>query len=55
MGSTILEENVVSKESVFMVPLPEIERLIKDAGFIPARRNTKYELLPDAALSAERG
>jgi cyclic dehypoxanthinyl futalosine synthase len=48
MGSTIIEENVVSKESVFMVPLAEIERLIKDAGFTPARRNTKYELLPAA-------
>ena len=48
MGSTILEENVVSKGSVFMVPLPEIERLITDAGFTPARRNTKYELLPAA-------
>jgi len=48
MGSTIIEENVVSKESVFMVPLPEIERLIKDAGFVPARRNTKYELLAAA-------
>jgi 2-iminoacetate synthase ThiH len=31
-----------------MVPLPEIERLITDAGFTPARRNTKYELLPAA-------
>ena len=48
MGSTIIEENVVSKESVFMVPLVEIERLIRDAGFTPARRNTKYELLPAA-------
>jgi cyclic dehypoxanthinyl futalosine synthase len=46
MGSTILEENVVSKESVFMVPLSEIERLITDAGFVPARRNTTYEILP---------
>jgi len=25
--------------------LPEIERLIKDAGFRPARRNTRYEIL----------
>lgn len=48
MGSTVIEENVVSKASVFMVPLPEIERLIRDAGFTPARRNTKYELLPAA-------
>ena len=30
---------------VFMVPLSEIERLIKDAGFRPARRNTRYEVL----------
>jgi cyclic dehypoxanthinyl futalosine synthase len=45
MGSTIIEENVISKESVFMVPIPEIERLITDAGFTPARRNTKYEIL----------
>jgi 2-iminoacetate synthase ThiH len=27
------------------VPLPEIERLIRDAGFIPTRRNTRYEIL----------
>jgi cyclic dehypoxanthinyl futalosine synthase len=52
MGSTIIEENVVSKESVFMVPLHEIERLIKDAGFTPARRNTKYELLPTSPPSS---
>jgi len=25
--------------------LPEIERLIKDAVFRPARRNTRYEIL----------
>jgi len=46
MGSTVIEENVVTAEgAVFMVPLPEIERLIRDAGFRPARRNTKYEIL----------
>jgi len=46
MGSTVIEENVVTaKGAVFMVPLAEIERLIKDAGFRPARRNTKYEIL----------
>ncbi len=49
MGSTVIEENVVTaKDSVFLVSLPEIERLIRDAGFTPARRNTKYELLPTA-------
>lgn len=46
MGSTVIEENVVTaKGAVFMVPLAEIERLIKDAGFRPARRNTRYEIL----------
>ena len=30
---------------VFLLPLPEIERLIRDAGFIPIRRNTRYETL----------
>jgi len=46
MGSTVIEENVVTaKGAVFMVPLAEIERLIRDAGFQPARRNTKYEIL----------
>ena len=47
MGSTVIEENVVTAQgSVFMLPLHEIERLIKDAGFHPARRNTRYEILP---------
>jgi len=46
MGSTVIEENVVTAtEAVFMVRLPEIERLIKDAGLTPARRNTRYEIL----------
>ncbi len=47
MGSTVIEENVVTAQgAVFMVPLAEIERLIRDAGLTPARRNTKYDLLP---------
>ena len=46
MGSTVIEENVVTAEgAIFMVPLAEIERLIKDAGLTPARRNTRYEIL----------
>jgi cyclic dehypoxanthinyl futalosine synthase len=46
MGSTVIEENVVTAEgAVFMVPLAEIERLIRDAGLTPARRNTRYEIL----------
>jgi len=46
MGSTVIEENVVTAEgAVFMVPLAEIERLIQDAGLRPARRDTRYEIL----------
>lgn len=46
MGSTVIEENVVTaKGAVFMVPLADIERLIRDAGLTPARRNTRYEIL----------
>lgn len=45
-GSTMMEENVVSAAGcTFTVPIEEIERLIADAGFIPKRRNTRYELL----------
>lgn len=45
-GSTMMEENVVSKAGcVFTVPIEEIERLIIDAGYVPRRRNTRYELL----------
>ena len=45
-GSTMMEENVVSSAGcVFTVPIEEIERLIRDAGYEPRRRNTRYELL----------
>lgn len=45
-GSTMMEENVVSAAGcIFTVPIEEIERLIRDAGYEPRRRNTRYELL----------
>lgn len=45
-GSTMMEENVVSQAGcVFTVPIEEMERLIVDAGYVPKRRNTRYELL----------
>jgi cyclic dehypoxanthinyl futalosine synthase len=45
-GSTMMEENVVSSAGcVFTVRIEEIERLIRDAGYEPRRRNTRYELL----------
>ncbi|MCS7300440.1 MAG: dehypoxanthine futalosine cyclase [Fimbriimonadales bacterium] len=46
MGSTMIEENVVSAQgSKFILNAAEIERVIREAGFIPKRRNTRYELL----------
>lgn len=44
MGSTMMEENVVSAAgTVFSLDGPEIERLVKDSGFEPRRRNFFYD------------
>lgn len=46
MGSTMLEENVVAATGLFHTMTPgEMVRLIANAGFRPAQRNTTYELL----------
>lgn len=46
MGSTMIEENVVAAAGVkFRLPENEIVRLIRNAGFSPARRNCFYEIL----------
>jgi len=46
MGSTMLEENVVSAAgTVHQMLEPEIVAAIRDAGFIPMRRNMYYERL----------
>ncbi len=43
-GSTMIEENVVSASgSKFILNAEQIERLIREAGYEPARRNTRYE------------
>jgi len=45
-GSTMLEENVVSAAGTSHTAemnLATMERLISDAGFVPKRRNTRYE------------
>ncbi len=43
-GSAMLEENVVSSAGcTHPTSIPEIERHIKDAGFVPQRRNMMYE------------
>jgi len=44
MGSTMMEENVVSAAgTVFALDAKEIERLVRDAGFEPRRRNFYYD------------
>lgn len=45
-GSTMIEENVVSATGVsYRMSAEEIIRLIRDAGFSPAQRNTTYQVL----------
>ncbi|HLJ57138.1 MAG TPA: cyclic dehypoxanthinyl futalosine synthase [Chthonomonadaceae bacterium] len=46
-GSTMMEENVVSSAGcAFTMPIEEMERLIRGAGYAPMRRTTQYQLLP---------
>ncbi|MCX7770557.1 MAG: dehypoxanthine futalosine cyclase [Proteobacteria bacterium] len=46
MGGTMLEENVVSATGFrFLMDRDEIVELIKEAGFIPKVRNTRYEII----------
>ena len=46
-GSTMMEENVVSSAGcAFTMPIQEMERLIREAGYEPVRRTTQYVLLP---------
>jgi cyclic dehypoxanthinyl futalosine synthase len=43
-GSAMLEENVVSQAGcTHPTSIPEIERHIKDAGYVPQRRNMMYQ------------
>lgn len=45
-GSTMMEENVVSAAGTdYVMPISEIERLIREAGYEPRRRNTLYDLV----------
>lgn len=47
-GSVMIEENVVSAAgNKFIADAEEYERLIRSAGYIPKRRNTRYEILPE--------
>ena len=45
-GSTMIEENVVAAAGItFRMTRQEIVNLIKDAGYIPAQRDTGYHIL----------
>ena len=45
-GSAMIEENVVAQAgAVFKLSAPEIEGYIRGAGFVPRRRNMRYEWL----------
>jgi cyclic dehypoxanthinyl futalosine synthase len=52
-GSLMIEENVVSSaNTTHRTTIEEMERLIRDAGFTPARRRQDYSLIPTPAHAA---
>jgi cyclic dehypoxanthinyl futalosine synthase len=45
-GSLMIEENVVSAaNTTYRTTVEELDRLIRDAGFAPARRRQDYSLI----------
>jgi cyclic dehypoxanthinyl futalosine synthase len=48
-GSTMLEENVVSAAGTVRTRMDaeEIRAAIRQAGFVPAERDTRYRIRPD--------
>ena len=45
-GGTLFDENVMQEAGFFnRSSVDEIKAIIKDAGFTPAQRTTKYEIL----------
>ena len=54
-GSAMIEENVVSQAgAVFKLSAAEIEKQIWAAGFVPRRRNMRYEYLSRRKRSSQR-
>jgi cyclic dehypoxanthinyl futalosine synthase len=52
-GSLMIEENVVSAaNTTHRTTIEEMERLIRDAGFTPARRRQDYSIIAPAAAAA---
>ncbi len=53
-GSTMIEENVVAAAGItFRMTRQEIVNLIRDAGYSPAQRDTKYNILKKEELKTE--
>src|SRR5437899_10328051 len=49
-GSLMMEENVVSAAgTTWRMTLPEMQRLIADAGYVPRRRRQDYSVIDEAA------
>ena len=49
-GSLMIEENVVSAaNTTYRTTTDEMERLIRDAGFTPARRRQDYSIIREVA------
>ena len=52
-GSLMIEENVVSSAgTTYRTTTDELERLIRDAGFTPARRRQDYTMIREPATAA---
>jgi cyclic dehypoxanthinyl futalosine synthase len=52
-GSLMIEENVVSSaNTTHRTSIEEMERLIRDAGFTPARRRQDYSIIATTAHAA---
>jgi len=52
-GSLMIEENVVSAaNTTYRTTIEEMERLIRDAGFTPARRRQDYSIIGPAVAAA---
>ena len=58
MGSVMMEENVVSAAgTTYCLNEATLCRLVRDAGFVPAQRNNRYEILrehPDTPEAPDR-
>jgi cyclic dehypoxanthinyl futalosine synthase len=53
-GSTMMEENVVSAAGTSRMRMAreDLERHIREAGFVPCQRDTRYQLVGDGGVAA---